>query len=411
MSDTGAGIRWAARYVILLLLVTACGNSGTSAPNSGGSQNSGGASNVDTAGTDASAGSTPTAGSAHGGMSSGAGAGAGGGTGGSSAVTKYQACVAYMNAQCNRRYRECVGLDAEPDPCPQALSWCPDFLFSEDSQVDIAGALACADTWRNYSCDLLNQGLNPHCGLPAGKRALGEPCLYGRQCQSMECGNAGTDASHPDCQVCIPVGVTGDLCYKAPIACPEGDECTGTGCQVSVHFDLPDGAPCERYAQCHGMSLCFPASDGMLRCQPRRKLGEDCSNGAYCETGTICGDDQRCDAPRLVQLGELCLRGECAANAWCDGALPDPTQAVCIAQAAAGEPCRSNGQQDTGGNCRTGLSCYCEGTGCTRTCLYQRREGEACGDALSYCFAGTACKAGKCVGVELQGLAQAACGQ
>ncbi|MEI9942527.1 MAG: hypothetical protein WDO69_35380 [Pseudomonadota bacterium] len=409
MSDAGVGIRWSVGCIVLMLLFTACGNSSPGVPASSGGAGNSGASSGGGAGSGGFAGSTTTtAGSANGGMS-GAGVGGGAGAGGSAPVTKYQACVAYMNAQCNRRYRECRGFDAEPDPCPEFISWCPDFLFSDGSQMDIAGALTCAETWRNYSCDLLNTGFEPHCG-PVGKRALGEPCVYGRQCASMECGSVGSDNAHPDCGVCIPVGVTGDICNKAPIACPDGDECTGAGCQVSVQFDLPDGALCERYAQCDGMSLCFPAPDGMMRCQPQRKAGEDCSNGAYCEPDTTCGDDYRCAASVPVQLGELCLGRACASGGWCDGEVPDPAQAVCIAQANAGEPCHGT-QQEPAGNCRSGLTCYCEGTGCAHTCLYQRREGEACGDTLSYCIPGTTCEAGKCVGVELQGLATAACGQ
>jgi hypothetical protein len=409
MIDIGAGLRVIANGLVLGLLSTACGNSSAGAAGGGAGANNGGASNNGaTAGGGGLASSTNTAGSASGGASGGVSALAG--AGGGAAVTKYQACVAYMNAQCNRRYLECRGFDAKPDPCPEFLRWCPDFLFSEDSQVDIPGALACAETWRNYSCDLLNQEQEPKCGLPAGKRALGEPCLYSRQCQSNECGSLGSDASHPDCGACIPVGVAGDPCYKAAIACPDGYECTGTGCQAAIHADLPDGELCERYGQCHGQSLCFPAPDGMMRCQPRRKVGEDCSNGAYCEPNAQCGIDNRCAAFVPVQLGELCSGHGCTAGGWCDNRAPNPNQTVCIAQANAGEPCQGS-VEDAIGNCTDGLTCYCEGTGCTRACLYQRREGEACGDALSYCFPGTTCEAGRCVGVDLQGLAKAACGQ
>ena len=404
MSDAGARIRGSAGWVLLGLLFTACGNSTGGVPNRGAGANNGGAGGGATTAGGGVADSTTTAGNENAGMSGGAGGS------GSAPVTKYQACIAYMNAQCNRRYFECVGFDANPDPCPRFLDWCPDFLFSEDSQMDVAGALACAETWRNYSCDLLNQGLEPDCGLP-GKRALGEPCRYGRQCASMECGT-GSDDSHPDCGACIPVGVAGDPCYKAPIACPNGFECVGTGCQPSIRFDLPDGMLCERYAQCHGASLCFTASDGMKRCQPRRKVGEDCSNGAYCEPDTACRDDQRCAALVPAKLGEPCGTDGCASDVWCDNATRTPDdQPVCIARINAGEPCQGGTEQDAVGNCGTGLTCYCEGSGCTRTCLHRRREGQACGDVLSYCIPGTTCEAGKCVGVELQGLAKAACGQ
>jgi len=323
-------------------------------------------------------------------------------------MTKYEACVTYMNAQCNKRYHECIGFEPQADPCPEFIRWCPDFLFSEGSQLDIPSVLACAETWRNYSCDLLNKGFDPDCGLESGTRALGEPCKYRSQCQSNECeAKKGLE-----CGQCVPVGGAGDPCSDGSFACADGYECTSTGCQPSVQFNLPDGAVCQRYAQCHGLSLCFPASDGMMRCQPRRKAGEDCSNGAYCEAGTICGDDERCQVALPAKLGESCSDRACASDGWCTYSTTAPDQLVCVAKVKVGEQCQiQDPVQDLVGNCATGLSCFCDGTPCVPTCLYERREGDACADALSFCIPGTTCDAGTCVGVELQGLAKAACGQ
>jgi hypothetical protein len=412
--NAGVSVREWAACVMLGLLVAACGNSSAGAPSADGGASSGGASSGGASSGGASsggasagggfAGSVSTAGGSSGGASAGT---SGGGSAGGGPFTKYQACVAYLNAQCNRRYFECGGLDARPDPCPEFVASCPDFLFSDGSQMDVPSALACAETWRTYSCDQLNQGLEPKCG-PAGTRAVGEPCLYGRQCVSRACGRVN-DIDHPDCGVCSSVGVAGDACYMKPIACPDAYECTGSGCQPSVHFNLPDGALCERLGQCAGASLCFPAADGMMRCQAQRKPGEDCSNGAYCEPGTTCGADQRCAVVVLASVGQRCGAG-CASDGWCDNTTLGAEQAVCVARADAGAPCQATVDQDPAGTCRSGLSCSCNGSGCTPTCLYQRREGEACGDALSFCVSGTTCEAGKCVGVEQQGLFKAACG-
>lgn len=355
-------------------------------------------------------GSDGLGGSAGGGASSGATSG-GMDIGGEAPVTKYQACVQYLNAQCNRSYFECSGFEAKADPCPEYLALCPDFLFSEGSQLDVPSVLACAERWRTYSCELLSQGFALDCGLAPGTRALGEPCYNGRQCESMVCGR-GNDAAHPDCGACVPVGKLGDPCDDGSFGCPNGYECTGDGCQPSYISNLPDGSLCERYGQCYGDSLCFFAPDGMMRCQPRRKLGEDCS-GAYCEVGLLCGTDSRCAAPGPpAAVGELCFPNGCAADAWCHGNALPAAEWVCVPSAAAGQPClKHEGVNDLIGNCPKGLFCQCEGSGCAPTCLAMKHEGEACGDALSYCIAGTRCEAGKCVGVELQGLAAAACGQ
>jgi len=390
---------------MLGLSLSGCGNTGHGVAASGGAANVAGASSSGGAGSGGVAAGGADAGGPSGGVSAGTG-GAGG-----APTTKYEACVAYMNAQCNRRYLECSGFDAKPDPCPEYVALCPDFLFSEGSQLDVAGVLACAETWRSYSCDSFSQGIEPDCGLPVGKRALGEPCIYSRQCASTACGKGG-DAAHPACGACVPVGKQGDPCDDGSFQCPNAYECTGEGCQPSITFNLPDGSLCERYGQCYGDSLCFAAADGQMRCQPRRKAGEDCSNGAYCAQGTSCGADSHCAPVTPANLGELCYGRGCVPDAWCDNAALHPTETVCIARAAAGQPCQTlEGLTDLVGNCQTGLSCYCEGTACKPTCLTKGREGQGCGDALSFCIPGTTCLAGKCVGVESQGLAQAACGQ
>lgn len=397
-------------------VLTACGNSESGSQHAGAGADSGGASSGASPGGSSSAGSVSgvSGTSGVGGMSGVSGnVNAGASAAGSAAMTKYEACVTYMNAQCNKRYLECRGFDTKADPCPAFMRWCPDFLFSEGSQLDIPSVLACAETWRHYSCDLLNKGFDPDCGLASGTRALGEPCKYGRQCQSNECAaKRGVDNARLECGQCVPVGGAGDPCDDGSFACGDGYECTGSGCQSSLQFDLADGAVCQRYAQCHGLSLCFPASDGMMRCQPQRKAGEDCSNGAYCESGTICGNDKLCQVQLPAKLGESCADRPCAPDGWCTYSTTAADQLVCVAKMKVGESCQvQDRDQDLVGNCGAGLSCFCAGTPCTPTCLYERREGDTCGDALSFCVPGTTCDSGKCVGVELQGLAKAACGQ
>ncbi len=394
--------------VAMFAWLAACGSTAQNGPAQGGSPTGG------AAGSSGGAGAAGS-GAASGGSSWTSGSNAGGGTGGSAgdgngAVTKYQACAAYINAQCNRVYLECSGFPASDDPCPEYLALCPDFLFSPDSPLEVEGVLACAEKWRNHPCEQLNQDIGPECGLPPGPRALGEACYSGTQCASRRCG-AGKDELHPDCGACIPVGVAGDPCADGSHACPNGYECTAMGCQPSITFNLMDGAPCERYGQCYGDSLCFPAADGEMRCQPRRQLGEDCLNGAYCVKGATCGVNSKCESVIPAKLGELCYLRGCEAGGWCDNAAIARDTTRCIPVAQPGAPCQTlqGLSGDTQGNCPEGLSCTCVGEACAPTCVQQRHDGEACTDPLSQCIAGTECRAGKCVGVELQGLERAAC--
>jgi hypothetical protein len=404
MRDARVGQGWLVAAGLSLAVAACSGGTSSNSPAKGGQANTSG-------GASGSASGAPAAG----GMSGVGGANGGGGNpgtaGNSATMTKYGACVAYLNAQCNRRYYECSGLEAKADPCPEYVAWCPDFLFSEGSQLDVAGVLACAEAWRKHPCELFNKGFDPECGLPKGARALGEPCFYSRQCDSGACGKGKNDAL-PECGSCVPIGKQGDPCFDGTFQCPNGYECTGEGCQPQITFGLPDGSLCERYGQCYGDSLCFPAADGMMRCQPRRKGGESCANGAYCAKGLGCGADSLCAMPVLAVLGELCGDRGCVTGAWCKDVNVNPTGATCVPTAAAGEPCATLPDViDPTGNCQNDLYCYCVGKGCVKKCVTLKDEGETCGDASSSCQAGATCQAGKCVGGDLQGLAKAACGE
>lgn len=393
-----------------LAWTAACGNTAEAPSPPQGGSSSGGAlsgSGGSTAGSSGQSGSSGSGGAPQGGGSSGQG----GGSAGQSEVTKYQACAAYMNAQCNRRYLECSGFPAEDDPCPEFLVWCPDFLFAEDSRLDVAGVLACAQKWRDHPCELMNQGLSPECGLLNGTRALGEPCYSGAQCASRRCG-AGEDPAHPDCGACIPIGKAGDTCTDGKVACPDRYECSSEGCQPGITSNLPDGTVCQRYGQCYGESLCFPAPDGQMRCQPQRKPGEDCSNGAYCVRGATCGANGKCEMLVPAKLGELCYLRGCEEGGWCDNAAIAPDTTRCIPRAEPGAPCQTlqglSGDQQ--GNCPEGMTCACRDATCTtQACVNLRHDGQTCDTALLQCIAGTTCQAGQCVGVERQGLEGAAC--
>ncbi len=389
---------------------------GGSASGATGGVSAGGAASGATSGVSAGgAASGATSGVSAGGSASGAtggvsAGGAGGrtdasaGDGGKPSVSKYEACVAYMNAQCNRRQYECAGTTAVSDPCPWQLARCPDFLFAEGSNRTVEEVLACADEWLRYPCEKANRLELLRCGSP-GQRELGELCVFGSQCASRHCGGLSLDGK---CAVCIPEGELGDACYLAepPIACPNGTECTGHGCGVPPVFNLPAGSDCERAAQCAFGHWCAPdPSDGVERCQRIAALGEDCTG--VCEAGATCAAaSSKCEP--AAAPGEPCTDGyRCAPGAICNrDALPEP---VCERRMAIGESCIRNPQEGyTAANCDADLTCVCTDASCqAASCYSPGKMGDACGDPSVRCVPGTECQGGVCIPLESQGLADA----
>lgn len=399
---------WSMGAVVWLGLAMAC-SSGTKSgsPAAGGatSQSGAGGGGAQQAGAASQAGTQSGGGSSSGGGGSSSGAG-----GGASVATPYEACVAYLKEQCNRVLQVCGGREPLEDPCPSAAEWCPDFLFADGSGFDVQSAMACAETFKTFDCDKLNRGIYPDCVRLPGTRALGQPCKYSHQCESSTCGR-GMDTAHAGCGQCVTIGKLGDDCDAGATVCPDGTECTGGTCQTQLIFNLPDGAPCERYGQCAGIDYCFPTLQGEMRCQAPLALGAPCVPQSLCNGGTctegVC-------APFVFDyaaVGASCLDKLCAPGGWCRNS--GEMSALCVAQASVGEVCERDPRlsAETQGNCATKeLQCRCQGDGCVPHCLRVARVNEACSDPLVFCVLGTRCDAGKCVGVESQGLFEEACG-
>ncbi len=335
---------------------------------------------------------------------SGGETGASGGDGGEPAVTKYEACAAYINAQCNRRRYECAGRAAVADPCPSSVASCPDFLFAEGSNRTVEEMLACADEWRRYPCEKANRLEFPGCGSP-GQRELGEPCVFGSQCASKHCRGSSVN---PNCAICVPVGELGDACHNAepPIACPNGTECTGDGCAIPPVFNSPAGSECEDSRECAPGHWCSSdPNDGVDRCQRIAELGENCTGS--CEAGTYCAEaSSKCEPAPAP--GEPCASGNrCGLGAMCNrDALPEP---LCERRMAIGEPCIPMPQAVYyPSNCALDLMCECTDPSCQAgTCFAPGNMGEACDEPTVRCVPGTECQLGVCTPVESQGLADA----
>ena len=150
------------------------------------------------------------------------------------------------------------------------------------------GESAEAEEYFNYSA----------CPPTPGKRANGETCSHGLQCNSLRCGySEGTELS---CRVCLASGGLGESCASAP--CAEGLECNNKECVkpttrkagdaclascgtglVCVNSNDPYGSGSAVAGHCvepphvgeRGVAECYQTSNGSsCHCE--------CEYGAYC---------------------------------------------------------------------------------------------------------------------------------
>jgi hypothetical protein len=190
-----------------------------------------------------------------------------------------------------------------------------------------------------------------------GSRVVGEPCMYGGQCQ----GYCKTSA-RATCGVCADFIAKDQPCLPASELCAAGLACQPQGAQnwtcqpAPVSTSKQEGDSCQLQSQCADGLICTTTSGNADRtCQRTSVLGL----GASCLSTTAT-----CDR-RLV-----CAFGKCALPAFGDpGATCDRTHA-----------------------CKRGT---CDGSEGTGTCPDVKEEGEACSD-LAPCDTYLACIAGTC---------------
>jgi hypothetical protein len=406
--------------LLSLGFLVACGDSGAagdgsgagaSAGRSGGGADSGSSSTTSTGGDDdagpgasSDAGGSSGAGGAAG--SGGAGhSGAGGGAGAGSSLTPYDACVRYVDAECNRFDRECVGGSAVDNPCAYRREFCPDVYFAEGSLQTVDDLVACAETWAGHPCELARKGIRPECLTP-GSLPVGTPCAVSSQCESLYCAYT----ENPGCRRCKQRALRDGAC-NAMTDCPLLQTCRdGTCVTLIADRGVPLDAPCsEQLLMCGiGLACLADAASGQTHCRPLPTVGESCMNALPCAAGV-------CDAGTCVALpnaGQPCHRWlddyfVCAEGLYCDERGAAPT---CTARKAAGESCSPTdfelkGAQLVQIECAAGLFCDCANmAGCVGTCRAKRWAGEDCAQANTACATGTTCEAGICRGVASQGL-------
>lgn len=346
-------------------------------------------------------GMTATGGAATGGATSTGGLTSTGGTAGElhpvlqtvDPTTPYGACVTYVVAQCQRR-AECEGWTLGDDiPCRHAIDSCPDFFFSEGSNVTVDNLLECANDWENHSCDDWDEAIWPECTRLPGTVPDQEPCLFSSQCESRHC--QGGDGQ---CGVCLPEGEEGDVCSgEGAVGCPQGTWCDG-GTGTCEAPDPPEGE-CSSTNGCPGDQFCSLV-DGATQCLDPAGPDEDCSAYGQCTEGYYCEPESvLCTA--LVALGQPCENGACQNGLYCDSG-------TCRELGALGDVC---GTADSA-LCAYSLACLCVDADCTeRGCYEWRTQGQPCGDGTGACANGLICEGGVCVSSGLRGLFDEACMQ
>jgi hypothetical protein len=142
--------------------------------------------------------------------------------------------------------------------------------------------------------------------------------------------------------------------------------------------------------------------------------GQSCAASKACATPNFCNETGAMCTP-IPQAGQPCQRDldfhryTCDAAGICDEfATAGPT---CVARTLLGGTCATTTGLPEQSSCATDLLCVCNDAACTAArCMAQARDGEACGAPNTFCVPGTECRAGRCVGVDSQGLMAQNCG-
>ena len=424
----------------LLVVVWMGALAGCSAGGSGGNPATGGGAHASAgaAGTSGGSGGVGNGGSA--GTSSAGVAGlsaAGGSTLPPLGDSAAEACIAYAVASCERRDFCASG---NTNGCLGVTWQCPDLVSSAGSTRTPAGLKACAESYKTYSCDLINAGTLPPCVTP-GTRKRGEACLYPSQCESLDC------EFHGDCGLCAVEAADGEDCSAPDVGCKDKSTCESGKC---VHYGSTPTPGKSLGDACKMGDYCKDGVCDGTTCKPLPALGEscmqtyNCANDGTCDTkGFLCrklpatgepclldiSGDYRCaegllchttvdttpDDPGLCgpipALGEPCIvppkttftiATGCGENKRCDRSV---TPAVCATIGTPGTKCASVA------DCAQGLYCMCpDGSRtCPSLCSNLRFGGQSCDLTGNTCHPAFSCVAGQCVPRENQGSFEATC--
>ncbi len=388
-------------------------------------------------------------------------------------VSATEACIDYLVTPC-MRLAECSANADAVESCVPLAEQCPDRLFGPGMTQTPDELVACAAQWEMMSCEALEAGERPDCGLEPGTLELHEECLFKEQCASGMCRSPTRL-----CGICSQFAGEGDDCRLPQFFCPDESFCDAADGRC-VDEQPPEvdgvnpeligraiGEPCDVDYDCVQAAYCYHSSAGG-ECRGSPRPGEDCSQNDRCASATF-GEMTRmyCDASTLLcteapvrgepcaleaagnaqcevgsscrfdppydgvcgphpEVGEPCTFGAisnlqvvfCAEGAACDVNADPPTCRV----AEAGEPNWKEPWQDAEpagpgevcyarSGCEPPYACLCVGPGCQwRACGERVLPGEPCDEPHLLCHPGSECDSGICRPVQTRWVFEDRCG-
>lgn len=267
---------------------------------------------------------------------------------------------------------------------------------------------------------------SPCAGLFRGQTAPGGQCDTSHACRDGFCLKGPAL-----CGVCVARAPAGAPCNAFDKPCVPGTSCVLGVCTAPVPSSEGGPCPCVEGLRCAGAqptAVCIRGRPGGAACREREEcaVGLSCLLSGVCglaSAGELCRNDLDCRAGHHCGLsapsvcvasteGQSCgvVKDRCAAGLTCGerGFI-----ASCVPKREAMESCVVSSQCPLGFACAQGLcrrvmgpgaSCADPATTCMEwtvcvggRCSRRPREGEPCLDSC----AGSACRAGTCVGRAL----------
>jgi len=283
-------------------------------------------------------------------------------------------CADLAKAQCHLRESCSLGsfwndhVYGDPANCEtRATPSCISSLGAQDSGQTPTNIEACVALYSNYTCtDFRDNNPTGACAAPAGKRANGAACGANGQCASTFCHLA----QYQTCGVCSAVPAAGAACQYGG-DCGRNMACaTPTGATTGTCADyvasggtcLTGSKPCQAGLACIGedetagtTGTCQAQANTVnAACDRSRKTAANCDAeyGLTCVPTAAKSGVGTCQAITLVASGQTCgaigaapITGEavCNAGGLCVKANATDATGTCVAAAADGAACDSDG--------------------------------------------------------------------
>ncbi len=248
----------------------------------------------------------------------------------------------------------------------------------------------------NHGCksnkDCASTPSTPYCEIPPGKCVACETsaqCPPGDACHDHECvpvcGSGGACSGGLSCcdSFCVNEKTDPEDCGGCGKACPPGEACVGSVCQVPTTCN--GGPPCSPEDQC--------CSSG---CSDTNSDPDNCGScGKVCATDQTCAGGT-CHSPVGCNGGPACPPVDLCCATGCEDTSSDPNNCGgCGHVCAPGQSCVESVCQ-MGPNCHGEPACTGAQSCCASGCTNTKTDPENCGGCGLPCAPGDTCAGGMC---------------